>query len=713
MLATIKGTRLLALLIFGAAVFAACRAESPEVTPSPTLTPRGTVGATTTNQPAFTPTIAPTVTPTESPTSTQTPKPTATFEPAATIEPTPELEAQALPEGWRELGNERLGLQIAAPADWIDMSDQARAAGWHDGFGPQVLLLADSQQSGENVISGQPAIGGGFVLGFVSEDITPSPDAAASLLAFLGESAQEESLIFQRLALDSSDLLAAYVDLDSIASRHFTSESQQLTFRLLSVVDPEQAVQTFFLMGADRENWELYRDRFEQMTHTINLSANMPVVGQQLMSGDQVKGELSHDANQLWPFNSRGGQYATITLAPEDGIIDLTLVLIDPDGNILASIDSGYAGDLEVLTDVLLPDEGTYIVEASEFFREGGQYQLSLTLADEPQFGGGGRIEIGGEIDSELPENGEHIWVFGGTAGQEVSIVLTSASGQLDVILVVVGPDGQEELVLDEGFAGDAEVATGLALPVTGDYKIMIRGFAGRGGPYTLALGEGSESTVNFYDAGDLAFGQTGREFLQQDEAHAWFFEGLTGDQVTIEVSPSGENLDLEIWLLDPQLNDVATRDEFLAGEPEKIEEHLPGEGQYLILVREFFGEPGEYEIRLSAGGDDLLEIAGSITYSETVSGTFPSDQNVGWSFQALAGEIINIALTPTDLDRDLVIVLLNPQGETATSVDAALSGLPERLSSYRITEDGEWMILIQEFFNEGSGYELTLTRQQ
>ncbi len=716
MLATFRIMRLLAMLILGAALSAACQATDPEATPSLVATTRGTASAVRTRQPTPTRTRVPSATQTESPTSTPTLAPTVTNEPTPTIGTTPDSGLELtllLPEGWRRLGNERLGLQIASPPDWIDLSDRARAGGWLDSFGPRMLLVADSQQSGENVLSGQSKIGGGFVLGFVSEEIGPSADAAASLVAFLGEIAQEESLVFQRVALDSSAIPAAYVDLESIPLSQFENESQQLSFRLMSVVDPEQVIQTFFLMGADQEDWELYRDTFEQMMHTIALSGNLSLVGQQLKSGDQVKGDLPQNASQLWPFNSGGGQYATITLAPEDSDIDLTLVLIDPDGNILASMDGGYAGDLEVLTDVLLPDEGTYVVEAGEFFREGGQYQLSLTLADEPQFGGGGRIEIGREIESELLENGEHVWVFSGTAGQEVSIVLTSFSDQLDIILEVRGPDGQEELILDEGFAGDAEVATGLTLPVTGDYKIIIRGFAGRGGPYTLALDEGSESTLNFYDAGDLAYGQTGREFLQQDEAHAWFFEGSIGDQVTIEVSPSDDNLDLDIWLLDPQLNDIATRDEFLAGEPEKIEEHLQSDGQHLVLVREFFGEPGEYEIRLNVGGEGVLEIAGSIAYSDTVSGTLPSDQNVGWSFQALAGEIVNIALTPTDPDRDLVIVLLDPQGETATSVDAALSGLPERLSSYRITEDGEWMILIQEFFNEGSGYELTLTQQR
>lgn len=651
--------------------------------------------------------------PTRTPAATGTPEPTATRTPAPRPTQTrPAETTYVLPEGWQELGNERLGLQIGTPAEWIDISDAARSSDWLNDYGPQMLLVADSQQSGERILSGLQLNGGRFVFGFFSDSIAPSRDPAAGLLSLLGEAGREETLVYRRVALEASDLPGAYVELDQVPLAGFQNEDQQLSLRLLSVADLEQRRQAFFLMGADIGNWDEFRPTIDTMMHSILLSSDPATVGQQIESGAQVKGELTSNASQFWPFNSPSGQYATIALAPEDDNIDLTLLLINPAGDIVASMDEGYEGDLEVLTDVLLADEGTYLIEVSEFFKEGGQYQLSLTLAEQPRFGGGGRIEFGREISSELSDGGEHIWVFSGTAGQEVSIVLTSLNEQLDVILEVRGPDGQELLILDEGFAGDAEVVAGLPLPVTGEYQIIVHGFAGRGGAYTLVLDEGGESTVNFYDAGDLTYGQSRRDFLRQDEAHAWFFDGIAGDIVTIEVAPLDTNLDLDIWLLDPDLNEVVTKDEFLAGEPEKIEEELPGDGQYLVLVREFFGEPGEYEIRLNSGTDDSLEIAGEIRFGEVVSGTLPAGRNVGWLFQGTAGQIINVVLTPMDANRDLVLVLLEPSGGTAESVDAALSGLPEQLASFRLTEDGAWMILIQEFFNEGADYELTLSRQ-
>jgi hypothetical protein len=38
---------------------------------------------------------------------------------------------------------------------------------------------------------------------------------------------------------------------------------------------------------------------------------------------------------------------------------------------------------------------------------------------------------------------------------------------------------------------------------------------------------------------------------------------------------------------------------------------------------------------------------------------------------------------------------------------------LPERLIAFTLPGDGDWTIIIQEFFNEGSNYELTLTKQE
>ena len=69
------------------------------------------------------------------------------------------------------------------------------------------------------------------------------------------------------------------------------------------------------------------------------------------------------------------------------------------------------------------------------------------------------------------------------------------------------GPDGQRLVALDEGFSGDPELLSGFALPTTGEYAVLVRSFSPQGGPYTLSLDEGEQPIANFYDAGDLVYG--------------------------------------------------------------------------------------------------------------------------------------------------------------------------------------------------------------
>ena len=286
---------------------------------------------------------------------------------------------------------------------------------------------------------------------------------------------------------------------------------------------------------------------------------------------------------------------------------------------------------------------------------------------------------------------------------------MLTPENQFDAILDVYGPDGTRLAALDEGFSGDAEVVAGLTLPLTGEYSILVRSFAGEGGSYSLSLDEGSDSTTNFYDAGDLVLGQTAQETLRENEAHAWFFTGRAGDEMFITVNPLTNNLDLDLWLLDENVNRLAEQDALLAGEPEMIEFVLPEDGQYLILVRDFFGESGRYEISLRANQVAAPDVAGTISYGTTDSGSLQANQTVVWYFEAEDGDVIDIELTPESSDSDLLFIVYDPAGNQIWSVDAAEAGEAEQVLAYPVMSEGRWSIVVKEFFGESAGYTLSL----
>lgn len=644
--------------------------------------------------------------------------------PAPTAAPTTAAFA-----GWQQIGNPATGLQLLAPPAWINLSGQVDTAVTANELGITVLLLANSERTGNSLL-GSKAIGdGAYVAGLIAHlDLPPNtPQATLTRLANDLTTDTERTILSEAAPVtvavgNGGEVTGSFIDLEGAPLLFGSSGSNMRTriylFTTALAGSLGQQTQALFIMSTAREQWSQYQNAFQRMASSIvlhDIYANIVIqdgsanvlgsLGQQ----DLVNGELSANAKDVWTFSLPGPRYANITLSPDNKDIDLILSLISPTGQTVTRIDNGYAGDTEIMIDNLLLTSGLYVVEVSEFFGSAGRYTMSLVLTEEPLFGGGGRLSPGQTIQSNLARGAQHIWTFTGNAGELVSIVLTPET-QFDAILDIYSPDGTRLAALDEGFSGDAEVVAGLELPLTGEYDILVRSFAGEGGSYSLSLDEGGDNTTNFYDAGDLIFGQTAQEVLRDNEAHAWFFVGRAGDEVFITVNPLTPNLDLDVWLLDENVNRLAERDAFLAGEAEMIEFVLPNDGQYLVLVRDFFGEAGRYEINLRANQVTPPDEAGTIDYGTAVSGTLQSNQTVIWYFEAEDGDIIDIALTPESNDADLLFFVYDPDGNQIWSIDAAEAGAAEQVTAYPVMLDGRWSIVVQEFFGEAASYTLEIS---
>ena len=652
-------------------------------------------------------------------------KPQATSAPPPAPSAAPTTPAYA---GWQQIGNPATGLQLLAPPTWFNLSGQADTAVTASELGITVLLLTNSQRTGDGLLGNKNIGDGAYVAGLIAHlDLSPStPQATLNRLAEDLTNESSRSILSQATPVTANVgsggmVTGAFLDMEG-APLLFSNSGNEVRTRiyLFSTAlggNLSQQTQALFVMSSASEQWSQHEARFEKIADSITLhniyadiviqdgSANvLGSLGQQ----DLVNGELKADSKDVWTFSLPGPRYANITLSPDNKDIDLILSLLSPTGQTVTRIDNGYAGDTEIMIDNLLQESGLYVVEVSEFFGDPGRYTMSLVLTEEPLFGGGGRLSLGQTIQSTLARGAQHIWTFTGNAQEIVSIVLTPEN-QFDAILDIYGPDGSRLAALDEGFSGDAEVVAALELPLTGEYDILVRSFAGEGGSYSLSLDEGGDSTHNFYDAGDLAYGQVAQESLQINEAHAWFFTGRAGDEVMIMVDPLTANLDLDLWLLDTDINRLAEEDSFLTGEPENINFILLEDGQYVILVRDFFGEAGRYEIRLQANQAPPPDEAGMLTFDTAVSGTLQSNQTVVWYFEAEDGDEIDIELTPSDNDADLLFIVYDPLGNQIWSIDAVQAGETEAINAYPVMIEGRWSIVVREFFGEAADYTLEI----
>lgn len=652
-------------------------------------------------------------TPTFPPLETSTPRATNPVPPTLTPKPTSFAP--------RAVGGSALGLAITVPGTWVDVSAVLAEVAENEMPGSQPLFWADRKETANQLATAQDIGSGAFVLGFVSPAGTPTTDPAATLQLLVDNNAQLDTrgAAVQVLPIQANGVTGAYVDLSADLLNALPPAGEvPLRYRLLLFAQPSSNLPVYFQLGTAAENWDAYLPLFDDMMNTIVVYDALtgvvpsleitPVFQGNLTSSALTNASITAATPDVWAFEAEVGRYATITVIPTDTSLDLTFALIAPSGQTVSTADFGYAGDTETLTDVRLPEAGRYVIVVKEFFGSPGPYQIGLLVTDDPQFGSGGPIEIGEVIMGELPAGGTQIWTFNGTAGQVVSVIFTPSVDDLDGVLAVYDPAGAVLISLDEGFSGDAEIISGLVLPTAGQYSIHISGFSGSGGAYTLSLAEGAEETQNFYDAGDLLYGDVKQENLLSNEAHAWFFEGYRDDQVRIVVTPLANTLDMHVWLLNADVDRLAEADAYYAGRAETIEATLPDDGQYIILVQEFMGRPGDYELMLEFRGNTAQIEAGVVSYGQAITGTLPAGQDHTWSFSGEAGDTVRLELIPA-VDGDFVLLLRDPAGNLVQVVDEGRDGETEELPSYTLAAGGTWTIIVRESLGVAASYRLTL----
>lgn len=645
----------------------------------------------------------------------------------ATEPPPPPLPTA---DGWQLLGSDRTGLTLSIPPDWINFTDQVNLPAMNNRLGINLLFAADSERTGRSLSAGKSFAGGAYVAGLIVPPATAAEiDPATALVEMLASAAPSAVRLTAVTPVVSANGVEGYaVDVGDGPVGLNVPDPNNLRTRVVLFTpkaddgsDPPSRI--VLLLSASAEDWERATGVFDRILQSAQVFEVRPGIAAQdgnvvvrgELRGDRavVDATLTGGVNDLWTFTTAGNRYASISLQPEASQLDLALTLLGPDRQPVAHVENGYAGATESATDLLLAQPGVYLVEVSDFFRGSGRYTLSLTLSDRPQYDSGGPIAFGQTLQSHLPPGEPHYWIFTGAARQRINIVVDPGTPPFDAIVELHGPGGRQLVALDEGFSGDPEVISGFELPANGEYAILVRSFSSAGGLYTVSLDEGDQPIANFHDAGDLVYGEVRRESLQRQEAHAWFLGARAGDHILVRVTPLSDGLDPDVWLLDGDVERVAAVDSFAAGEPETIELTIRADGQYIVLVRDFDGKPGDYEIALGAAPAATPEAAGSLSYGDTILGVVEPGATVAWAFDAQAGDTVNVIIQVASPAGDIVLALRGPDGLTALEIDENPAGDGESITSFVATAPGQWQIVLREFFGDEANYRLSLERAQ
>ena len=149
--------------------------------------------------------------------------------------------------------------------------------------------------------------------------------------------------------------------------------------------------------------------------------------------GETKSGELAADEAHAWTF-SDGPATIDITVDAETNL-DAVVELYGPDDTLLANTDSAFAGGVEAMRGIAIPDDDDYRIVIRDFFNDGGSYELAVT-AGEPE-------------QDEATTPGNRVFIFIDDDGEPLAGGFTSAalmaaelSGEYEVTSWSAADDG-------------------------------------------------------------------------------------------------------------------------------------------------------------------------------------------------------------------------------------------------------------------------------
>ncbi len=192
----------------------------------------------------------------------------------------------------------------------------------------------------------------------------------------------------------------------------------------------------------------------------------------------------------------------------------------------------------------------------------------------------------------ELAANERHSWSLH-VLVTDTLIAYVGGDSQMDILITVVDTLTGEVLVTQND--NGAGVVEELSLAVdAGQYDVIVSAVGGNNGRYS-ALYTFADADIIMEMLGLIAYGQTESGALAVDNDQYWVFSGEAGDEITIDVQPTG-TADLIIEL-DGQADYVDVNG---AGGMEQLSITLPDDGLYVLQVGESDGETAVYALTIT-----------------------------------------------------------------------------------------------------------------
>ncbi|HRQ36968.1 MAG TPA: hypothetical protein PLD25_03520 [Chloroflexota bacterium] len=679
--------RLLTILAFLAALglfLAACGGGEEEVAPTATTAPTNTA-VPATNTPA----------PTNTPVPTDTPAPTDTPEPTAT----PDVTAN-----FQELTNEDLGVTISHPAGWVtDMADDGSLRLATD----QNILNNTEEMIQEGMIVQMMNLPLDILAFLVTEGDPSDPVAVLNTFSslFTAMSGAEEEMTFtpreEAAATTIAGVDAATAVYDVVAN------GEEGLIKIATLADPDNNRMLLVFAGTKADTEDQYLPIFDEMLKTISLStpAAIDITGTTmpgasagfLLPGDVVEDAIEDEAGDAWSYIALEGEVVDITVEPS-GSLDVVVDILDIDGK---SVIGGELDDqfgTETISGFSFPAPGSYTIVVRGFAGATGDYTISVFETGSGTTGGGttaGDIAIGDTAEGTLEGSETASWTFAALEDDLINITVSPLDSDLDVVIDVVDDKGNSLTGEPTDASFGTEFIPVVRIPADGSYSVTVYSYDGTGGDYevTITFTNNAQTNTAFFATDELE---------EADDEHAFPFNALEGDFVTIIADPVELGFDLVISLYNDDTDELIDEIDASTG-LEWFEFEVPEDGNYYFAITGYEGSVGNYEVALIGSEFVIFELA----IGDEVFGDFGEENLLQYYLGGESGDVATITVTPGETT-DVVIRILDLDGNVLAEVDDAFSGEAEVLE-FTFGDEGLVIIELTDFFGSEGSYDMII----
>jgi hypothetical protein len=481
-------------------------------------------------------------------------------------------------------------------------------------------------------------------------------------------------------------------------------------------------------------------------TPTPEPSATEQVTGFPISYDETARGEITNQTYRIdYTFEAQRDDIVTIAMTALDESLDPFLVLLNPEGQEVASNDDADDTRNSRIDAFLIPESGTYTIVASRFSGDlgstEGRFTLDVTnVADDLLTNtGDGTLEYGDFLTGRITDLESNVdYTLQASAGDVISLSMTATSGELDSLVALYSQDGRQLIFNDDDPINDTldSYIREYTIPEDGSYIVRAtrynRGDGDTTGTYELGLtliGTADAFSDDPFTPLPITLNETRTGALSSDHyLQLYRFVGRSFQEITVQMVATSNNLLPTLILLDPDGRPIARHDSFDYDSTTAILDNivLNDSGSYTIVATRTEGNvgitSGSYTLLVTEGGGvpEFASLFQDIAYGDRVTDIIDAGQTATlYRFQGSRGDVLTAAMRSMRGDLDTLLTLQNAYGEEIARNDDNVNDdqfSNSEIANALLDEGGYYFLIASTYETETitrGEYALTLVRNE